>query len=112
RVHKGGAKFDFEKAKWFNHEWIKKSEPGRLKPDVKRVLSDNGIAITDDTTLEEVIALVKERCTLLSDFVEQSRFFFQTPQQWDIDAIKPKWNEAKHAFFGNVIAYLQQQPAG
>jgi glutamyl-tRNA synthetase len=109
RVHKGGAKFDFEKAKWFNHEWIKRSEASKLKPDVRRVLDDNGISIVDDAKLEEVIALVKERCTLLSDFVEQSRFFFQTPQHWDLDAIKPKWTEAKHAFFGEVTDYLQLQ---
>ncbi|HVK47995.1 MAG TPA: glutamate--tRNA ligase, partial [Pseudobacter sp.] len=37
RVHKGGAKFDFEKAKWFNHEWIKRSDASRLLPDVKQV---------------------------------------------------------------------------
>ncbi len=38
RVHKGGAKFDYEKAKWFNHEWIKRSDVARLKPDVKQDL--------------------------------------------------------------------------
>jgi glutamyl-tRNA synthetase len=109
RVHKGGAKFDFEKAKWFNHEYIKKATAGSLKADVRRILADSGISIIDDEQLEKVIALVKERCTLLSDFVEQAGFFFQTPQKWDVDAIKPKWNEAKQSFFGDVIEYLQQQ---
>src|SRR4029078_6707989 len=78
KVHKGGAKFDFEKAKWFNHEWIKKTEAGSLKADVRRILGDNGISIIDDEQLVKVIALVKERCTLLPDFVEQAGFFFQT----------------------------------
>jgi glutamyl-tRNA synthetase len=109
RVHKGGAKFDFEKAKWFNHEWIKKADAGSLKADVRRVLGEKGFSIIDDVQLEKVIALVKERCTLLTDFVEQAGFFFQTPQHWDVDAIKPKWNEAKQTFFGEVINYLQQQ---
>jgi glutamyl-tRNA synthetase len=108
RVHKGGAKFDFEKAKWFNHEWIKKSDVARLKPDVKQVFDQHGLAAADEK-LEKVIALVKERCTLLTDFVEQAKFFFQTPQQWDLDAIKPKWNEAKQSFFGDVITYFQDQ---
>jgi len=106
RVHKGGAKFDFEKAKWFNHEWIKKSDVARLRPDVKQIFDQHGITATDEK-LDKVIALVKERCTLLTDFVEQAKFFFQTPQQWDLDAIKPKWNDAKQAFFGDVITYLQ-----
>jgi glutamyl-tRNA synthetase len=109
RVHKGGAKFDFEKAKWFNHEWIKRSEVGSLKPEVKNTFEQHGISVADDEKLEKVIALVKERCTLIPDFVEQARFFFQSPQQWELDAIKPKWNEAKQAFFADVIAYLQQQ---
>ena len=108
RVHKGGAKFDFEKAKWFNHEWIKKSDVARLKPDVKLIFDQHGLAAADDK-LEKVINLVKERCTLLTDFVEQGKFFFETPQQWDLEAIKPKWNDAKQAFFGDVIAYFQNQ---
>ena len=108
RVHKGGAKFDFEKAKWFNHEWIKKSDVARLKPDVKQIFEQHNLTATDEK-LEKVIALVKERCTFLTDFVEQAKFFFQTPQQWDLDAIKPKWNDAKQAFFGDVITWFQNQ---
>ncbi|AEW01856.1 glutamate--tRNA ligase [Niastella koreensis] len=109
RVHKGGAKFDFEKAKWFNHEWIKKADAGSLKADVRRILGENDMSNIDDTQLEKVITLVKERCTLLTDFTGQAGFFFQTPKHWDVDAIKPKWNEAKQTFFGDVINYLQQQ---
>jgi glutamyl-tRNA synthetase len=108
RVHKGGAKFDFDKAKWFNHEWIKRSAIERLKPDVSNILAQHNIT-ADDATLEQVIALVKERCTLLTDFYEQARFFFETPQQWDLDAIKPKWNQDKQAFFLEVIRQMKLQ---
>src|SRR4030095_12793251 len=73
RVHKGGAKFDFEKAKWFNHEWIKRSDVGRLKPEVNHVLAQHNIAVDDDGKLVKVIELVKDRCTLLTDFYEQAR---------------------------------------
>jgi len=108
RVHKGGAKFDFEKAKWFNHEWIKRSEAGKLKPEVESVLAQHSVTVEDESKLLKVIDLVKDRCTLIADFHEQARFFFQTPQQWDVDAVKPKWNEAKQLFFFDVINYLQQ----
>ena len=108
RVHKGGAKFDFEKAKWFNHEWIKRSEAIKLKPEVGSVLAQHNITVDDESKLLKVIDLVKDRCTLIADFYEQARFFFQTPQQWDVEAIKPKWNEAKQLFFFDVINYLQQ----
>ena len=103
RVHSGGAKFDYEKAKWFNHEWIKKTEVRSLKSEVRNLLSGKGINGIDDAMLEKVISLVKDRCTLLTDFFDQSYFFFKTPEKWDTDAVKPKWNEAKQLFFAEVV---------
>ncbi len=103
RVHSGGAKFDYEKAKWFNHEWIKKSGVGSLESGVRTLLEQNNIAVTDDSFLKRVIDLVKERCTLMTDFVQQSAFFFKTPEELDMAAVKPKWNEAKKLFFTELI---------
>lgn len=103
RVHSGGAKFDYEKAKWFNHEWIKRFDVGGLLFEVKNLLTEKGITITDDTKLSKVIELVKERCTLLTDFYEQSAFFFATPSQYDMAAVKPKWNDAKQLFFAELV---------
>jgi len=103
RVHSGGAKFDYEKAKWFNHEWIKKSEVRSLKSEVETLLNEKGLTGIDNTILDKVIALVKDRCTLLIDFYDQSYFFFKSPEKWDVDAVKPKWNEAKQQFFAEVI---------
>jgi glutamyl-tRNA synthetase len=107
RVHKGGARFDFEKAKWFNHEWIKKAEAGSLKAEVRSILEEKGITIQDEDRLQKVIELVKDRCTLLADFYQQSKFFFEAPQQLDVDAVKPKWNDDKKAFFETWIHALQ-----
>ena len=103
RVHSGGAKFDYEKAKWFNHEWIKKSTVDRLQSTVKNILIEKGIAGINDDGLRKVIELVKDRCTLLTDFYDQSYFFFKSPEKWDVDAVKPKWNEAKQLFFAEMI---------
>ncbi len=110
RVHSGGAKFDYEKAKWFNHEWIKRFDVSGLKFEVKTLLTQNGIIVTDDTLLERVIELVKDRCTLLTDFEQQSSFFFKSPEQWDTDAVKPKWNEAKQLFFAELIRNYELCP--
>lgn len=107
RVHSSGAKFDYEKAKWFNHEWVKKSATATLEPGVRQLLAEKGIAVPDDGPLQKVIDLVKERCTLLSDFYEQSVFFFQAPQTPDVDEVKPKWNEAKQLFFAELIRNYQ-----
>ncbi len=107
RVHVAGAKFDYEKAKWFNHEWIKKLDTVSLKPRVKATLSTAGLDITDDALLDKVIDLVRDRCTLLPDFVQHAGFFFKTPEQLDIDAVKPKWNEEKASFFNEYAGQLQ-----
>lgn len=107
RVHKGGAKFDYEKAKWFNHEWIKKEEVSSYKEQVKKLFEEKNIAIDDDQKFEEVLSLVKERCTLLPDFVAQASFFFQSPVEIDINAIKPKWDEKKNLFFNELVLALE-----
>jgi glutamyl-tRNA synthetase len=105
RVHSAGAKFDYEKAKWFNHEWIKKSEVESIKPEVKALLERKSMVINSDTLLGRVIEMVKDRCTLLTDFVQQSSFFFKAPEVLDVEAIKPKWNEDKKNFF---LAYIEK----
>jgi glutamyl-tRNA synthetase len=99
RVHKGGAKFDFEKAKWFNHEWIKKSPASRLSKEVASLLAQHNIEVNNNQLLDTVIDLVKERCTLVSDFVQQSSFFFSTPEKFDTASIQPKWDATKNQFF-------------
>lgn len=103
RVHKGGAKFDYEKAKWFNHEWIKKLTADQLLPNVKDILKEKGITVNDEEYLKQVIGLIKDRCFLLTDFIEQGSFFFQAPETIDTASVKPKWNEQKHQFFTELI---------
>jgi len=103
RVHVAGAKFDYEKAKWFNHEWIKKFEVSGLRFEVKNLLIKNNIIVSDDPLLDKIIELVKERCTLLTDFVQQSSFFFKAPENPDVDAVNPKWNAQKDLFFIELI---------
>ncbi len=99
RVHKAGAKFDFEKAKWFNHEWIKKVPGSRLSLLVKEIYRQSGTDIKDEVYFSKVIELVKDRCTLVTDFFEQSVYFFKSPDHLDEAAVKPKWNVDKTAFF-------------
>jgi glutamyl-tRNA synthetase len=103
RVHKGGAKFDYEKAKWFNHEWIKRLPVTRYREEVKELFERQNIPITDNAQFDKVLELVKDRCTLLPDFVTQASFFFQQPHSIDVAAIKPKWNEQKNLFFVELI---------
>lgn len=110
RVHSAGAKFDFEKAKWFNHAWIQKLDAERLLPGVTEVLSARGLEVSDATRLGKIIELVKERCTLLTDFYEQTSYFFKRPETIDLAAIQPKWNESKALFFAELIRNYELAP--
>jgi glutamyl-tRNA synthetase len=103
RVHAHGAKFDFEKAKWFNHEWIKRSTVERLKADVKKVFEEHEILINDEDKFEKIIELIKERCTLLTDFWQQGSFFFIAPQEIDTVSILAKWDDKKEQFFAELM---------
>ncbi len=105
KVHSAGAKFDYEKAKWFNHEWIKKTENKELVLRL-RYFEKLKYKNIDETMLETTIGLVKERCHLLSDFWPQLSFFFEAPQTLDVDAVKPKWNEEKSSFFVTLVEKL------
>jgi len=108
RVHKGGARFDYEKARWFNQEWIKKMDPDALLPGVRDVFRQKGVE-TDDQLLHAIIPMVRERCTLLDDFYEQAVYFFIRPSSYDLPSVQPKWNAAKAAFFTEWTAKAGSQ---
>jgi glutamyl-tRNA synthetase len=99
RVHKGGAKFDYEKAKWFNAEWIKNADNTYLAGLVQPYFDEAGIKAQDQTYLEKIIGITKERCILLPDFVTQAGFYFTAPTQIDTASIAPKWDVNKKNFF-------------
>ncbi len=104
RVHKGGAKFDFEKAKWFNHEWIKKLDVEHYQARVKEIFEAKGITNIDENYLHRVLNLVKERCTLLPDFYTQGAYFFEAPATYDEASVKTKWDEIKTDYFNEMTS--------
>ncbi len=108
KVHSAGAKFDYEKAKWFNHEWIKKLPVENYEALIKNDFSAKGLTITNDAEFRKIIELIKDRCTLLPDFYEQSFFFFKTPEVLDVEAVKPKWNTDKATFFTEFVTALHR----
>ncbi len=110
RVHKAGARFNFEKAKWFNQEWIRKIDMEELAPLVREIYEREGLVIPDEILLRAVISAIRDRCHLLTDFLTQGRFFFSAPQHWDVDAMKPKWNPAKAIFFREYSKAFNQMP--
>ena len=103
RVSKAGAKFDFEKAKWFNHEYIKKCQVSSIKNQVLEILKAKDILVQDNEYFDKVLETVKERMTFLQDFWDQASFFFEQPAVYDLNAVKPKWSDAKTEYFKELI---------
>lgn len=99
RVHKGGAKFNYEKAKWFNAEWIKNADNAYLASLVQPYFNEAGIQVQNPSCVEKIIGITKERCILLPDFITQAGFYFAAPTSIDTASITTKWDDNKRNFF-------------
>ena len=99
RVHKAGAKFDPEKTKWFQHQYLQEIDDTILASQFSEVLKEKGITTSLDVT--KIVSLVKERVTFLSDLWGQSNFFFITPENYNekalLKAFKPETPEILRA---------------
>jgi len=91
RVHKSGSRFDPEKAKWFNHQYLQKRSNNHLALEFREFLRAKGYHI-DIINLESLVNLVKERVSFVKDIWEQTDFFFKAPELYDKEIIKKKWN--------------------
>ncbi|CAN5212355.1 glutamate--tRNA ligase [soil metagenome] len=107
RINKAGAKFDFEKAKWFNQQYIKTIEPAELAKLVKPQLDKKGVNVAPEF-LTEASRLLSERITFLNDFWEQGQIFFQPPAQYDVAMLKKKWKEGKKEFFPELVDRIEK----
>ena len=113
KVVKSGAKFDVEKTKWFQHQYlIKKSDEELaelfLEKDY-RVSHFHGKGkdkANDKDYVTKVIALIKERATFVSDFWDLSNFFFQAPTEYDAKASKKSWKSDTSALMKELITIL------
>ncbi len=106
RVNKSGAKFDPEKAKWFNHQYMLAADNKFLAAEFSPVLVEKGIEIQEDKLIT-IIALVKERATFVKDLWEQSYFFFEAPKVYDAKTVKKRWKEATPAIMRQLVTLLQ-----
>ncbi len=111
RVNHSGAVFDFEKAKWYNNQYIQKMSAEALYPLVLPYFEKTSI-VTNEHALITAIGLVKERCSLLPDFVEQAHFFFRDPETIDTASIHAKWKPEHAEFFNNLATMFDSAPMG
>ena len=92
KVGKAGAKFDPEKAKWFNHQYLQTKTNEELTSLYQNILKAKNLNFDNEFVLN-VVSLIKERANFVADFWEQSSFFFQAPEEYDAKMVKKRWKE-------------------
>ena len=90
RVSKSGAKFDYEKGKWFNHQYLQLKPLEEITDSFQHLLIEKDI-IEDSEKVKRIVELVRERANFVQEIWEQSSFFFQTPEKYCETAIKKRW---------------------
>lgn len=106
---RSGAKFDFEKGKWFNHKYLQEMPDGQLAQMYKPVLQQNGVNPNawSDEYITRVVSLVKGRINFVSDLWEQSKFFFVQPTSYEEKAVRKRWSEDMPRIMGELIEILK-----
>ncbi len=103
RVSKSGAKFNPDKTKWFNQQYLQQKENSLLAVQFSDILKSKGIE-SEPEYVEKVVSLIKERAVFVADFWDLSSFFFETPTDYDPKAAKKQWKENT----GTILDELSQ----
>lgn len=108
RVNKSGARFDPEKTKWYNHQYLQQKSATALVPAFMAILKEKTAAqsASDDHYVAKVIDLVKERASFVSDFWELSHFFFEAPARYDDTALQKQWKAETPAIMAQIAALV------
>lgn len=89
KVGKAGARFDFDKAKWFNQQYLRKRTAQQLAEEVAPLLAKAGLDIPEQ--LPDICELMKERAVFSSDIIDHGAFLFSDNISYDQKAVKKKW---------------------
>ena len=109
---RSGAKFAFEKAKWFNHQYIQMMPDEKLAELFVPVLRRNGVD-ADAFGLEyitRVVKLVKSRINFVAELWDQAKFFFADPEDYDPKAVKKRWTTGMPDTMRALVSLLEAQP--
>jgi len=105
RVSKSGARFDPEKAVWFNHQYLMQKEASDIVADFMPILKEKGVETTIDFA-KDVCDIIKERVNFVHEIWDASSYLFQAPQTFDEKSIKKKWKEGTNAFMEELAQRL------
>ncbi len=92
RVGKAGAKFDFEKTRWFNQQYLREKNKEELAQELQVILKENRVGAKNDF-VQEVCEQLKERATFIKDIWGEGKYYFEAPISYDEKTIRKKWKE-------------------
>ena len=104
---KSGAKFDYKKGIWFNHEYLGKCDGATLAQLLEPTLVENGVTDADPAYVAKAIDLVKGRADLVPDLWTQGDFFFRAPEAYAEKDVKKRWSAETPAIMEELIGVLE-----
>ncbi|MCF8225814.1 MAG: glutamate--tRNA ligase [Bacteroidales bacterium] len=105
RIGKAGAKFDPEKAKWFNHQYLQRKPAAEIAGLFQNDLEKRGIE-ADIGLVRKIVELVRERADFVSELWEHSAFFFMAPEDYDEKVVRKRWKEQTPGIMKELVAIL------
>lgn len=107
RIGKSGTKFDINKAKWYNEQYLRSKSDHQLAEYLLADLKKENIAVSQEKA-EKIVAVMKERATFPSDLWQEGRFMVFAPESFDQQVVAKKWNQdaitVLGAFKGKLMA--------
>lgn len=109
---KSGARFAFEKGKWFNHEYLMNMPGEKLAELFRPILVANGVNPEEHSAeyIAAALDLVKGRAELLPDLWEQGYFFFKTPDTYAEKDVRKRWKPETPELMRQLVEILRQLP--
>ena len=106
KCSKNGAKFDFEKGKWFNHKYRQNKSNEELTELFLPILQEKGIS-ADPAKTAKIIGLVKDRISFVKELWAQTSYFFIAPESYEEKSVKKRWKEDTPERMKELIEILE-----
>ena len=106
KVGKSGSRFDPDKAKWFNNQWLQQNSNDQLASLFMFILKEKNID-TEQSIVSKIISLVKDRVSFVNELWDQSSFFFVPPTEYDAKFVKKRWKEGSADLMNQLIEILE-----
>jgi glutamyl-tRNA synthetase len=114
RVNKSGARFDPDKTKWYNQQYLQAKNDAELAASFQNILNDKlsseqkKLECAQPDSVLKIVSLVKERAVFVSDLWELSAYFFAAPSTYNEKAVRKQWKEDTPEIMNQLVSVLEE----